>query len=37
MGVCVERGSRGWGYIYIYIYKIMTDLHCCMEETNTTL
>ena len=35
MGVCVERGSRGRGYIYIY--KIMTDLHCCMEETNTTL
>ena len=27
-----ERGSR-WREINI----IMTDLHCCMEETNTTL
>ena len=25
-------------YIYIiYIYKIMTDLHCCMAENNIIL
>ena len=34
---------EGWGQggegreIYIYIYKIMTDLHCSMAEINTKL
>ena len=29
-----ERGGR-LRRERIYIYKIMTDLHCCMAETNT--
>ena len=29
-----DRGSRGRGYIHIYV--VMTNLHCCTAETNTT-
>ena len=40
-----QRGGRGgklkreeiYIYIILYIYKIMTDLHCCTAETNTIL
>ena len=30
-----DTGSRGRGYMHIYV--VMTNLHCCTAETNTTL
>lgn len=44
MGEPLEGGSGGkdiyiylYTYAHIYIYIIMTDLRCCMAETNTKL